>query len=157
MATGPDSDAFGLSTTTIGPGSMAFGFCTTASGYYSAASGVGSSASGYGATAAGNDTNASAWSEFAVGSFNAINTGNPNNWVPTDPIFEVGNGYYPGVFGWSGPAVYSDALVVYKNGNTTITGTLSISGDNAVLVNQTGDISMGGFTAGPTPAPGPTP
>jgi hypothetical protein len=44
-------------------------------------------------------------------------------------------------------------LEVLKNGDTIVSGTLAISGDNAILVNQTGDIQMGGFHAGPTPPP----
>jgi hypothetical protein len=65
------------------------------------------------------------------------------NWVDTDPLFEVGNGV-------SGAP--SDALVVYKNGNTVVSGTLAISGSsNAVLVNPAGDLSMGSFTNGPQP------
>jgi hypothetical protein len=41
---------------------------------------------------------------------------------------------------------------VYKNGNTTINGTVTISGTtNAVLVHPAGDLSMGSFTQGPQP------
>jgi hypothetical protein len=48
--------------------------------------------------------------------------GNPNSWVGTDPIFEVGNGYVDGEW----VLHQSDALEVYKNGNVTVSGTLTV-------------------------------
>jgi len=65
-------------------------------------------------------------------------------WCASDPLFEVGNG--------TSSSYPSDALVVYKNGNTTVSGTLTVTGSsNTILVNPAGDLSMGPFTTGPEP------
>jgi hypothetical protein len=73
----------------------------------------------------------------------------------TDPIFEIGNGFWNFTTNTPNP---SDALVVYRNGNATVGGTATINGgvvvsgsSNAVLVNPAGDLSMGSFTSGPQP------
>jgi hypothetical protein len=42
-------------------------------------------------------------------------------------------------------------MEVYRNGNTVVSGTLSISGSNPVLVQPAGDLSMGSFTNGAQP------
>jgi hypothetical protein len=130
--------AAGGNSTSFGQGTCAYGWASTASGFYS-------TASGYYSTTAGADTIAQAWADFAVGSDN-LGGGTSNAWIGTDPLFEVGNGPNP-----ADDDNPSDALEVLKNGNTIVSGTLSVSGSNPVLVYQTGDISMGGFTSGPHP------
>ena len=82
---------------------------------------------------------------FVIGAYNlGGGEGDENTWVATDPLFEVGNGT-----SYSTP---SDALEVLKNGNTIVSGTLSVSGtSNTVLINPAGDLSMGEFTNGPQP------
>ena len=82
------------------------------------------------------------------------------NWIPTDDLFIIGNG--APVLSPSGALQYnsagnvvvtpSNALVVKKNGDTTVYGNLTVSGSsNVVLINPAGDISMGGFISGPAP------
>jgi hypothetical protein len=163
------SIATGIATTASGEYSTTFGYLTytSASAQYAIASGYGSmatarettasgcytTASGYYSTSSGYATTAAALDSFVVGAYNnsgGVTNPSPTSWVPTDPLFEVGNGSYDSN---TNTVIPSDALVVYKNGNATLSGTLSIGGSNCVLVNQTGDISMGGFHAGPTPAP----
>ena len=127
-ASGDYSTAFGLISFASGTGSTAFGWYSGASGNYS--------------TAAGYAARAGALDSFVIGTYN-IGGGSPTAWVGTDPLFEIGNG---------GDPVHSDALVVYKNGNTVVSGTLSVSGtSNAVLINPVGDLSMGPFTDGAQP------
>ena len=157
------STAFGYNTSAMGYAGTSFGVAGQAAGYASTAwgmggataSGSGATAFGYAsraggncATATGTCVNADSVDEFAVGAF-TVGGGDPVNWVGTDPLFEIGNGYYVSETGWQ---QRQDALVVYKNGNTTITGTLSVSGStNVILVNGGGDLSMGSFTSGTAP------
>jgi hypothetical protein len=130
-ATGNYSTAFGNMSSSIGAGSTAFGRNTSASGEY--------------ATATGYRTSAAAYEAFVIGQCN-LGGGNSTSWVSTDPLFEIGNGYVQGR-----NYHLSDALEVYKNGSTVVSGTLSISGSNPVLVQPAGDLSMGSFTSGPQP------
>ena len=140
-ASGEVSTAFGLETTASGNYSTAMGVATTASGMFSTAMGSGTTASGhYGlalgttttasnshstamgfhtiasgshSTAIGNYTIAPSRGETAIGSYNAITTGDPSvlNWIPTDALFQVGNG--TGVS-------RSNAITVLKNSHTAI-------------------------------------
>jgi len=55
----------------------------------------------------------------ALGRFNT-GLGSATTWVATDPLFEVGNG--------SSTTARSNALTVLKNGNTSISGSLSTGG-----------------------------
>jgi hypothetical protein len=145
-ASGYGSVALGFDAVASGVGSISLGYVNTASGNYSTAFGWATVASGYYSTSSGYVTTASADYSFVVGVDN-IGGGTPGVRLPTDPIFEIGNGNdgdYVDGFG-------SDAFVVYRNGNAALSGTLSISGSNPVLVQPAGDISMGSFTGGPQP------
>jgi hypothetical protein len=102
--------------------STAFGVSATASGTASTAFGWNAEASGNQSTASGYQTKADALDSTASGAY-SIGGGNPINWVGSDPLFEIGNGTSSGS--------RSDALLVLKNGNTTIYGS-----DNE-LPNQT--------------------
>jgi len=75
-ATGEDSTAFGGGTATGGC-STAFGCFVTASGNYS--------------TASGYYTTASAYASFVLGRYN-VGGGTATSWVPTEALFEIGNG-----------------------------------------------------------------
>jgi len=157
-ASGYFSTASGYFSTASGYYSNASGAYSTASGYFSTASGVRSTASGDYSTAAGVRTTAAALGEFVVGQFNNISQGDREYWVSTDELFVIGNGtdqQHP-----------SNALVVKKNGDTTINGGLAVSGtavttgtmntivmkeNRLVLIPQQGDLSMGEFVAGTQP------
>ena len=118
-----------------------------ATGADSTAFGTETTAGGYASTASGFHTSATAVDAFVTGAYN-IGGGGPTV-SGTDPIFEIGNGT---------SSVPSDAVVVHRNGNMTVSGTATFDGgiivsgsSNAVLVNPAGDLSMGSFTSGPQP------
>ncbi len=111
-ATGMWTTAMGfLSTATGNYAATAIGYDTTASGDGSTSMGVYTRALGTNSTAAGCFTTATAQTSFVVGLFN-VGGGNPTTWVPTDPLFEIGNGTA------TSP---SDAMLVDKSGNVTAT------------------------------------
>ncbi|MDD4900931.1 MAG: hypothetical protein PHS62_02340 [Patescibacteria group bacterium] len=123
---GDHSIAIGNSTTASGIYSTAFGFNSvasqsgavalgggnvTASGFFSTALGYRSTASAQYSLAMGYGVKAQSQRETVIGSYN-IATGTPDNWVATEPIFEIGNGI--------GSSTPSNALTVLKNGNVGI-------------------------------------
>jgi hypothetical protein len=146
------STALGGYVTTYGFGSTAMGFETVASGGGSTAMGIGSSSNGnystamgqsnaYGdcstamgsstaggdfSTAMGDTTDSGACFSVALGAYN-VGAGDPNNWVPTDPLFEIGNGGDGSGDGNPSATGPSDALIVYKNGNAVLQGTLQVA------------------------------
>ena len=85
--------AIGNTTTASGDNSTAFGNQTTAVGKYSLAVGYGCTANAYAST--------------AVGAYNVVE-GTPGSWVPTEPIFVVGNG--------TSSTSTSNSVTVYKDG-----------------------------------------
>ncbi|MDX1407195.1 MAG: hypothetical protein R3330_03650, partial [Saprospiraceae bacterium] len=116
---------FGYKTEAIGDYSMAMGKWSNAQGSYSVAGGfysyaIGNSstafgsyayAPGLGSVALGVSTNAASLASVALGS-NNVGGGDPANWVPEDPIFEIGNG----IDAYN----LSNAMTVLKNGNVGI-------------------------------------
>ena len=158
MANNSAAVAIGFGTTSSGVGSTALGFSTnattdyalsagnssTASGVSSVAIGEGVTASGYGAGAFGEQTTAPSNYEFVVGSYNTEYTPAGDN---TDRAFVVGNGEMAGA--------ESDALIVFKNGDATLSGNLSLEEpsenshaatkayvDNATDYNSEGNIQL---------------
>ncbi|HTH93426.1 MAG TPA: tail fiber domain-containing protein [Candidatus Paceibacterota bacterium] len=106
VASGIQSVAFnGNNSLASGVSSAAFNF-STAAGRYSSAFGFGNTADSY--------------SSFALGRYN-VGGGNATTWVGTDPLFEIGNG--------AGTGARADALLILKNGNTTINGDLNVTGN----------------------------
>ncbi len=118
-ASADSSTAMGSDTNASGSSSTAMGASTTASGWASTAMGITTVASGSSSTAMGSTTTAQAYASLVIGRYNVI-AGTTGSWVATDPLFVLGNGASSG-----SPA---NALTVLKNGNTTINGTLSVSG-----------------------------
>ena len=141
IASGDVSVAMGLSTKASANGSTATGNNTTASGTYSTASGLSSTASGEAATASGsyniasgdnstasgsesiasgdNSTaigkllNAKSYAESVFGAYNTNYTPISSvNSQPLDRVFGVGNG--------TSELLRSDALIILKNGLTTL-------------------------------------
>jgi hypothetical protein len=107
-AHGNQSTAFGYQTTAVGSGSMATGSVTVATG--SAATSM-----GYG-------TSARAFISVAIGQFNdSIIGSSTTSWVGADPVFTIGNG--------SSNASRSNSLIIYKNGNGIMYGTLTQTSD----------------------------
>jgi len=114
-ASGDHATAMGHSTNASGNISLSMGFNTNASGDGSMAMGWSSQAEGWMTAALGRGTHAKAFTSTAIGSYNDEIAGSSKTlWVETDPIFYIGNGEMD-----SSP---SNAMVVYKNGNTDING-----------------------------------
>ena len=125
-ATGERSSAFGYENEATGDGSSAFGYENEATGVFSSAFGDSNAATGDGSSAFGtfNDATGDRSSAFgygneanlyqmtAIGTYNQTVNGSSNTWIPTEPVFMVGNGensFNP-----------STALTILKNGNTGI-------------------------------------
>jgi len=89
-------------------------FSTIVGGYYN-------STPGRFATAAGYYTIANSFGETTVGLYNTDVAGTATSFVGTDRLFVIGNG--------TSTSARSDALVVQKNGNTTINGDLTVNGN----------------------------
>ena len=90
-----------------------------ATGDSSFAGGQDTSATGDYSTAFGFVTHADSYGQTSIGHFNTASPGNLNAVVPTDRLFVIGNG--------ANLASTSDALVMLKNGNTTLNGALTIN------------------------------
>ena len=118
-AAGPQSTVFGQYNMATGSYAVALGYLNIASGAASLAVGSSTVASGSAAMSAGANTTAASLDCFAVGRYN-VGGGNPNTWVATDPLFEIGNG--PG----TGATPKADALVVYKNGSAKFSGVVQV-------------------------------
>jgi len=130
MASGHSSTAMGSNTTASGQYSTAMGSNTTASGLYSIAMGGGTTASGDFSTAMGWRTTAPSYAETTLGYFSTDYTPFSATVAnPADRLLVVGNGS-------SGAG--SDALVLLKNGNMTISGSMTATafvGDGSGLTN----------------------
>jgi hypothetical protein len=144
-ASGSSAAVFGYGSSATSGGAMALGTNVTASGYYSMAEGIDTNASGhgsvalgllttasaYGSTASGLCTTASSYLSFVIGGYNlgtnsSGGAANPSSWVSTDPLFEIGNGN-GGTASNNYTPTTSDALVVYKNGNATFQGVVTVA------------------------------
>ena len=146
-AIGNSSTAFGDGTTAEGYSSTAFGEGTTASGSSSFAAGNGTTASGRHSFAAGNGTTAESYGQTTIGHYNTPHPAGAaaGSTVGTDRLFVIGNG--------SSSGSRSDALVVLKNGTTTINGPLTINTSSSTAsyaldidgnANITGEIYQSG-------------
>lgn len=110
----------GSNNSATGTGAIAIGHSNNADSTYSVAIGSGNTSRGYNAFAIGEGVYAEAANSIVIGTNNIVSdTYNRTDWVATDPLFVVGNG---------GSGTQSNALYVAKNGNTTITGNLYVTG-----------------------------
>jgi len=130
-----DAIAMGRFTTSTGSASLAVNRNTTADGDFS--------------TAMGMNTTAQAQASLVMGQWNVI-SGTLNNWVPTEPVFVIGNGI--------NDSNRSNAFTVLKNGKVGInvdnpTGWFEISGSAAAQwangANTIIRAQNGGFALGP--------
>ncbi|MEM6699011.1 MAG: tail fiber protein, partial [Bacteroidota bacterium] len=127
-ASGLGSLALGDLTTASGFVSTALGSSTTASAYASTALGISTKATGSISTAFGNTTTAISYGETAMGMYNTTYSPNDSiNYDEEDRLFVLGNGRNRNEL--------SDALIIYKNGNTEINGAVTI--DNAYTLPTT--------------------
>lgn len=125
---GDYSTAMGVRTIASGESSTAMGDYAIASEYASTAMGLNTIASGVASTAMGVGTTANSYFLFTIGSYNDTTySTDKHSWVPTDPLFEVGNGQeYEG----------NNALTILKNGTTYI-GDASSTTDPILTVSTT--------------------
>jgi len=128
-ASGLVSTAMGTETVASGVASTAIGAVTTASGDNSTAMGDATIASGNSSMAAGLFTTAKSFSEIALGTFNTDYTPTSTSaWSATDRVFVVGNGQSSGAL--------SDAMVILKNGNTTMPSVTGSFTPNVLTTTQ---------------------
>ncbi|MFL0353178.1 tail fiber domain-containing protein [Xanthomarina sp. GH4-25] len=129
-ATESYSTAMGYSTEASEYASTAMGSRSKATEIYSTAMGYFTEASGIASTAMGSDTKASSYASTAIGKFN-IGGGIADVWLPTDPLFEIGNGDF---------LTSSNALTVLKNGTITapsLTNALiTLAGNKALITKE---------------------
>ncbi len=146
-ASGDNSIAIGNESIADGEYGIAMGKDAHASGNNAIAMGEFTNATGDFSTAMGFRTNAESYNSVTIGRYN-VGGGDANNWVETDPLFEIGNG--------SSDTDKSNALTVYKNGNIEISGDITGVTDptdpqhivtKAYVDNgyQVGDIMFGGI------------
>jgi hypothetical protein len=110
----------GSNNTATGTGALAIGHSNYADSTYSVSIGSGNYSRGYNAFAIGEGVYAEAANSIVVGTNNITSSGyNRTDWVSTDPLFVIGNG---------GSGSQSNAMLVSKNGNTTIYGSLTVTG-----------------------------
>jgi hypothetical protein len=121
-ASGFASTALGEATTASSDYTTAMGSNTTASGFASTAMGRTTTASGSMSTSMGVLTTAESFAETVIGMNNTDYTPlGITSFVSTDRLFVIGNGEFGGPL--------RDALVMLKNGNTTIGGSLAVNGN----------------------------
>ena len=125
LASGRNSFSMGRNANATGNEAFAFG--TNAGGFadYARGFGLNARANGVNATAIGRQLNANSMAEIQLGQYSNFVAGSADTWVPTDRLFVIGNGQED-----INLALNSDALVMLKNGNTTLNGTFTIDGDN---------------------------
>ncbi len=110
-ADGNYSTAMGFNTDALALGSTALGYSSDAEQNYSFAAGYFAEAQAIYSVAIGNSVQAQSYSSTAIGRYN-VGGGNPDSWVLTDPVFEIGIG--------TGNTSRANAVTVRKNGNVGI-------------------------------------
>lgn len=120
QASGRGTVAFGQGTAATGAQSVAGGSRTTAGGLRSVAFGDNTTARGTFSTALGLNTTAPASASVALGRWNVVR-GEWDAWRGADPLLVAGNG--------TGPSDRSNALMLRKNGDLRIAGTLTEHSD----------------------------
>jgi len=119
IASGTYSTAFGQNDTASGTHSLSFGEANKAFGTHSTAFGKNTNALGVYSTSSGFNTTAYSGMETVIGQYNTTYTPqNSSGWNTPDRVFVIGNG--------TANDNRSDALRVFKDGNTEIFGNLSL-------------------------------
>jgi hypothetical protein len=111
MALGAQSTAFGLSSTASGETASAFGDNTQATGIASTSMGISTIAAGTASTALGEGTLARVEGSLAAGLHNDISDNPTDAILPSDRIFQIGNGHF-----LNNQAYKSNALTILRNG-----------------------------------------
>ncbi|MGC6429419.1 MAG: hypothetical protein ACON5F_00085 [Jejuia sp.] len=134
---GNNSATFGSDNRTFGVNALALGNNCVADGSGSIAMGQSAEAYGDVSFAMGYGTTTESYGQLSLGIFNTIRQGSENNIVPTDRLFVIGNG--------TGRFSPSDAMVVLKNGNTTINGEVKVE---ELQATDSGDADMKAYIYG---------
>lgn len=137
-ADGLYSTAMGFNTDAIATASTALGYSTDAEANYSFAAGYFAEAQAIYSSALGHSTQAKSFASIALGRYN-VGYGNSDNWVASDPIFELGIG--------TSNSSRKNAITVRKDGRTGIgtdfpASTLHVNG--VVRIGSFEEISDGG-------------
>lgn len=130
VAIGQSTEAIGERSITLGHQTYAYGYSSLAMGYVSVANGDVSSTLGFSNTA-------ESYAQTSLGMNSTIVVGTVDSYVATDRLFVVGNG--------TSQSNRSDAMVILKNGNTTINGDLEVQEVNAL---DSGDADMKAYIYG---------
>jgi len=133
-ATGTNSIAVGNETNASGNNSVAMGFGANAEGDNSIAMGYQPAALGSISTVFGAGTQAESYGQTTIGLYNTIAS---NTNTLSDRLFVIGNG--------SSTGNRSNALVILKNGNTTINGEVKVE---EIQATDSGDADMKAYIYG---------
>ena len=149
-ATGSQSTAIGISANSIGSGSFALGCFAKSEGFGSTAIGDMTRAIGENSTAMGIRTRAYSYGETVVGFDNTEYTPEEQNDDGEEPatnrLFVVGNGRYEYEYTYDEETdeehewdtiCYSDALIIYKNGDAEFRGNIYPSAEKNVWTEKT--------------------
>ncbi|WP_299216164.1 hypothetical protein [uncultured Aquimarina sp.] len=123
LAQGIAATAFGTNNNAGGENAFAAGFQNLASRPSTVAIGANNSVSGFYAVGIGRGTQSTTYGQHTIGLFSEFVNGSDAAYVATDPLFIIGNGI--------SDINRTNALVMRKNGNTQLNGSLTIDGDNA--------------------------
>lgn len=141
VASGSGSVAMGGGNVASGSRSVAIGSGNDAINDYSVVIGRFNEATGDNSTALGKSTNAESYVQTSLGIYNTITTGTSDSFVATDRLLVLGNG--------TNDSNRSDAMVILKNGNTTINGDLDVNGNfKEVNALDSGDADMKAYIYG---------
>ena len=122
FVSGSECSATGENSTAIGNETLASGSGSTASGLETIASGIASNASG-------NFTTSKSFAETALGTYNTDYTPTSTTaWSATDRLLVVGNGANSGEL--------SDAMIILKNGKTTLPSVTGSFTPNVLTTTQ---------------------
>ena len=127
--TGTNSFAYGFNNLASGNSSVSLGYSSHASADYAASIGFNNNASGSFSTACGAYTEAGSAFTTVFGRYN-LGTGNPESWIETDPLFEIGNG--------TDIANRANAFTLLKNGRSILGDQISPLEDR-LTINSTSD------------------
>lgn len=121
IASGTESIALGRYHNASGANSVAIGSSNTTTTLGAIAIGGANTAAGIASIAIGDNVSTSSRSQISLGINNLPIVASNHRFIATDPLLVIGNGTL---------STQSNALVMLKNGNTTLNGQLTIDADN---------------------------
>ncbi|MBW1294133.1 hypothetical protein [Aquimarina litoralis] len=121
VATTEGAVSIGRFNQVTGETGFAMGNGNNVAGDYAGSLGVENKSNALFSIVLGANNEANSYGQTTIGYYNAIANGNLTTPIAADRLFVVGNGTFSNK---------SNALVMLKNGNTTLNGSLTIDGDN---------------------------